>query len=56
MPRRKRIPSLLDLSLSSIRALVRAEALRVAHVVVTRFVYDEIEAQSDAEREERDSQ
>ena len=43
MPPQKRISALLDLSLASIRGLVCEEALRVARVAVTSFVYDELE-------------
>ncbi len=43
MPRRKRVPGLTDLSILAVARLVRAEANRVANIVVTQFVYDEIE-------------
>ena len=43
MPPQKRISSLLDLSLASIRGLVCEEALRVARVAVTSFIYDDLE-------------
>ncbi len=43
MPRKKKICSLLDLSVRAVAKLVKVEALRVAKYVVTHFVYDEIE-------------
>ena len=49
MPPQKRISSLLDLSLASLRGLVCAEALRVAEVAVTSFVYDELEQRVEPE-------
>ena len=45
MPRRKPVLSLLELTLNSLSELIRQEALRVSHVAVTQFVYDEIEAE-----------
>ena len=55
MPPQKRISSLLDLSLASIRGMVCAEALRVTRVAVTSFVYDELVAQNDVENDEQTS-
>ena len=49
MPRKKTVPSLLQASISSVAPLVRDEALRVAHVAVTQFVFDEIEAEAASE-------
>ena len=56
MPPRRSIPDLLDLSLAQLRPLVALEALRVARVAVTKFVYDEIEAGYDGAKDRlRDS-
>ena len=44
MPPQKRVSfCLLDLSLASIRGLVCEEAMRVARVAVTSFIYDDLE-------------
>ncbi len=37
MPPKKPVPSLVDLSVASIREMVCVEALRVAHVAVTKY-------------------
>ena len=51
MPTKTPIPDLLDLSLAGLRPLVAGEALRVARVAVTKFVYDEIEAGYDCSKD-----
>ena len=57
MPQQKQPPNLLSSALKGVTILVTKEAIRVAKVAVTKFIFDEIEAEENGEDvEEKHSQ